>query len=261
MCLILVGWHAHRAYPLILAANRDEFHERPTESASFWADDPSVLAGRDLKDGGTWLGLTRAGRFAAVTNYREQPGEGNTSPERSRGTLVQGFLQGDLSPAAYAEQVAAEGGAYAGFNLLVADLTDLMWVSNRGSAGAQTVKPGVHGLSNRALNTPWPKVERGKAALAASLPEDNRTSVSVEPLLELLVDKTVPTDDDLPSTGVGLELERTLAPTFITSALYGTRSSTVVLVDHEDQVSFVECSYDSGGIPIRNRGYSFSLRR
>ncbi len=260
MCLILVGWNAHRAYPLVLAANRDELHDRPTDPAGFWADDRSVLAGRDLKDGGTWLGLTRSGRFAAITNYREVLGDGG-SERRSRGMLVRGFLQSDVPPTEYAQSVAEDGDAYAGFNLLVGDLSELLWVSNRGSAGAQVVEPGVHGLSNRALDTPWPKVDRGKAGLADCLPEDNRASLAVEPLFDLLVDTATPPDGELPSTGVGVEMERILAPIFITGEVYGTRSSTVILIDHEDQVSFIECSYDSGGTPIRNRGYAFSLRR
>lgn len=258
MCLVLFAWRAHRAYPLILAANRDEFHARPTATAEFWQDDRSVLGGRDLQDGGTWLGLTRGGRFAAVTNYREPLVLQDA--KRSRGALVREFLQGDAAPSDYAAKILAEGGDYAGFSLLVGDMQDLYWVSNRHDA-PRAVEPGVHGLSNRDLDAPWPKVRRGVNGLQRCLPEDNRAGVAVEPLMDLLVDRTVPADDHLPDTGVGVELERILSPAFILGSEYGTRSSTVLVVDHEDGVNFVECTFNPLGTPVKSRGYAFSLRR
>lgn len=233
MCLIAVAWQAHPDYPLIMVANRDEFHARPAAPARFWEEAPEVLAGRDLSAGGTWMGITRQGRFAALTNVREP---GMPKGERSRGLLVSAYLLGDSSPEAYAEQVAAEGAAYSGFNLLVGDADSLWWVSNRGE-GPVRLGPGVHGLSNHLLNSPWPKVELARRGLQAQL-----QSPDPEALFALLADERRAADADLPQTGVGLDMERLLSSPFIRSSLYGTRSSTVLLAGHE-RIHFVEQTF------------------
>lgn len=224
MCLITLAWQAHPDYPLIVAANRDEFYRRASAPARFWEDAPSVLAGRDLAAGGTWVGVTRSGRFAALTNVR-QPGA--AAGERSRGLLVSAYLRGSDDPMAYAQAVAAEGGLYSGFNLLLGTPEELIVVSNRG-ASPQRLQAGVHGLSNHQLDTPWPKVEKAKRSLQATL-----SSPTQEALLAMLTDHEVAADETLPDTGVGLAMERMLSPLFIRSPLYGTRASTVLMLGRQ----------------------------
>jgi uncharacterized protein with NRDE domain len=248
MCLIALAWQAHPDYPLIVMANRDEFHRRPAAPARFWPEAPSLLAGRDLSAGGTWLGVTRQGRFAALTNYRDPaapPGE------RSRGLLVSQFLMGHERAISYAATVAAEGRHYGGFNLLLGDREALVIVSNRGTAPAR-LAPGIHGLSNHLLDTPWPKVAKARAGLQTRLAEPN-----ADTLLALLGDQAVAADADLPETGIGLAMERMLSPLFIHSPQYGTRASTVLLMGHE-RVSFSEQTFDQDG-PVQRSRFSFDL--
>jgi uncharacterized protein with NRDE domain len=239
MCLIVFAWQTHPEFPLVLGANRDEFLDRPTLPADFWPEQPDLLAGRDLRNGGTWLGVTRSGRIAAVTNYRH--GTAARSDLRSRGLLVTGFLCADRSPRQHLEAVAAERGAYEGFNLLAGDGRELFHFSNRGG-DPQPVARGVHGLSNALLDTPWPKVERAKAALASLLDCDR--DALIDGTLALLADRVQPADHELPGTGVSLEWERCLAPAFIASSDYGTRCSTVLLVDRRGNATFVERTFD-----------------
>ena len=236
MCLILLAHDAHPRYRLVVAANRDEAYARPTAPAAWWADAPGVLAGRDLLGGGTWMGITRGGRFAAVTNFRETAPPPPDAP--SRGHLVGGFLRGADAPDAYLRALAPRAGEYAGFNLLVGDGEELRYFGNRGEGEARTVDPGVHGLSNALLDTPWSKVERGKAGLAAALAD--RGEVDPEALFRVLWDAEPAPDAHLPDTGVGLERERTLSSPFIRSPEYGTRASTVLLVGRDGRVRFVE---------------------
>jgi uncharacterized protein with NRDE domain len=225
MCLIAFAYKTHPRYSLVVAANRDEFYRRPTAPVDFWPECPCVLAGRDLEQGGTWLGVSRDGRFAALTNYRDPAA--NRPDARSRGELVRDYLCGSMSPQEYLERVKASGGDYNGFNLLVGDAGGLWYYSNRTDVVA-AVAPGVHGLSNHLLDTPWPKVAKAKAGLAACLagPDDALATG----LFALLADAEPAPDGALPDTGVGLAWERTLSPVFIASADYGTRSSTVVLL-------------------------------
>ena len=255
LCLIVFAWQAHPDFPLVLGANRDEFLDRPTRPAAFWPEQPDLLAGRDLKGGGTWLGITRSGRMAAVTNYRQ-----GTAPRpdlRSRGLLVTGFLAANHSPEAHLAAVAAERDAYDGFNLLASDGRELHHFSNRGSA-PRPVAGGVHGLSNALLDTPWPKVERAKAALARLLDRDR--DALVDEMLALLADRVRPADHELPSTGVSREWERCLSPVFIASPDYGTRCSTVLLVDRDDRVTFVERSFDHATGSSIDAVYGFATR-
>jgi uncharacterized protein with NRDE domain len=242
MCLIVLAWQAHPDYPLVLAANRDEFYRRATAPARFWPEAPQVLAGRDLVAGGTWLGVTRGGRFAALTNYREP---GAAPGARSRGLLVSGFLESDAAPMAYAEGVMAEAAHYGGFNLLVGAGDELVVLSNRGTA-PRRLAPGVHALSNHLLDTPWPKVEKARAGLGAQL-----AAPQVDGLLQLLADDNVAPDARLPDTGVGLDLERMLSPLFIRSPQYGTRASTVLMVGTR-RIRFVEQGFVDGAPGARS---------
>lgn len=245
MCLILLAHAAHPSYRLILTANRDEFHDRPTRPAHRWPDAPHVVAGLDLRGGGTWLGVTDGGRWAAVTNFRDAAQLGRTAP--SRGKLVADYLRRDLSPRAYVDQVAELGAEMNGFNLLVGDADEVWWISNRAPELAGPVGPGIHGISNALLDTPWPKVVRGKRELerlvsAASAPDPDQ-------LIGILLDRTLAADHELPQTGVGTEMERALSAPFIATPGYGTRSSTALLIDHSGGVLLVERTHHPGGEP------------
>jgi uncharacterized protein with NRDE domain len=244
MCLVLLALESHPQYPLIVAANRDEFYDRPTSSAAFWADAPGVLAGRDLKAGGTWLGLDRQGRFAAVTNYRQ--GQREPTASRSRGRLVSDFLMGVIPAREYIERITRDGELYNGFNLIAGDRQGFYYFSNR-EGRPRTLAPGVYGLSNHLLDTAWPKVSSAKRALGTLLASDG--SELAAGLLALLSDRTRPSDELLPSTGVGLEWERLLSTAFITSTDYGTRSSTVVIGARDGGVVFIEQTFGPGGTP------------
>lgn len=256
MCLILFSYKTHPRYSLILAANRDEFYARPTHSLDFWKDNPEILAGRDKLSGGTWLGVTRSGRFAAVTNFRSHSMVKADAP--SRGLLVSDFLKGNQSPSDYLEEVRVKGTMYNGFNLLAGDTGSLCYYSNR-SREVTTLKPGIYGLSNAFLNTPWPKVEKGVNAFQACV-ESKRRKFLVSDLFDLLRDRTMPPDHALPNTGVGLAWERLLAPLFISSQDYGTRSSAVLLIENDGNITFSEQTYipelGSRTLSIRNTGES-----
>lgn len=256
MCLILIAWQAHPDYPLVIAANRDEFHARPTRPAGFWPEAPLLLAGRDDAAGGTWLGITRHGRFAALTNYRDPAATDSRRP--SRGKLVSDFLLGTLCPEDYLRHSAAYGAACNGYNLLVGTCggSPSLWSASNVSGPPVELAPGVHGLSNHLLNTSWPKVGAGRTALQAALwpqPEDAA-------LLALLTDEQRPDDAALPATGVPLEWERLLAAAFIRGPGYGTRASTLLKVRRDGRVMFDETSWPAtaSGLPTRRR-FAFNL--
>lgn len=253
MCLIFVAYKHHPRYPLVVAANRDEFYARPTAPARFWADHPGLLAGKDLESGGSWLGVTRGGRFAAVTNYRE-PGK-RRADAPSRGHLVTDFLLGADPPAAYLHRVSARGAEYNGFNLLAGDVNSLGWYSNRAD-GAKTLTPGVYALSNHLLDTRWPKVERGKAGFESLLGGE---TLDESQMLDLLADRAVAVEEELPDTGVGREWERVLSPIFINSDNYGTRSSTVISLDKDGRARFIERSYAPDGGERDTVEFEFSI--
>jgi uncharacterized protein with NRDE domain len=240
MCLILIAHGAHSEFPLVIAANRDEYYQRPTARAAFWQDHPHILAGRDLECMGTWLGVTRGGRFAALTNFRD-PRERKTDAP-SRGRLVSDFLATEQEPRQYLEEMASEAPRYNGFNLLAGDIDGVFYFSSR-TRSMQQVLPGIHGLSNHLLDTPWPKVERGKQRLQAVLAGE----FNAEALLDLLHDREQAPESELPDTGIGLELERVLSPALIVSPQYGTRSSTAVLFGGDGSVSFTERTILPGG--------------
>lgn len=257
MCLILLAHEAHGRFPLVVAANRDEFYARPTLPAAWWADAPDVLGGRDLRGGGSWLGVTRSGRWAAVTNFREPAVE--RPGARSRGELVGDFLRGTDSPADYLDRLLSRADAYHGFNLLVGEPGAIYWLSNRAppesAAAPVPLRPGVHGLSNHLLDTPWPKVERGRRAMEDLLGE---AEPATDRMLEILLDRTVAADHDLPDTGIGADLERALSTLFIVTPDYGTRASTALLVDRGGHVVFVERTHRPGLQP-EDRRFGFEL--
>jgi uncharacterized protein with NRDE domain len=238
MCLILFAYKIHPEYKLILAANRDEFYERPTASAHFWQDAPNILAGRDLAQNGTWLGVTKNGRFAGVTNYRNpnQP-----TGKLSRGALVSNFLHGEDLVLEYLQKVKDEAQDYTGFNLLVGDFIndELVYFSNQ-TKEIHILEAGIYGLSNALLNTPWQKVAKGKNGLA-NIIEGEKVSSNL--LFQLLQDRTLAQDSALPNTGIGIEKERILSPMFIETPVYGTRSSSIVLIGNDNLLTFAEKSF------------------
>lgn len=255
MCIILLAHKAHPGYSLILAANRDEFYERPTARAGFWEDAGGLLGGRDLERGGTWLGVTETGRVAAITNFREPSVRITDAP--SRGLLVSDFLRSHERPEEYLERLATHASRYNGFNLIVAERHDLYYYSNRADA-PQALAPGLYGVSNHLLDTPWPKVARGKEALAEILARSD--TVSPDDIFRLLADRTCAEDACLPDTGVGLEVERALSPLFITSPVYGTRSSTVLLVDQEEKATFIERTFTNGSEEWDEVRFEFDIK-
>lgn len=256
MCLILFSLDGHPRFPLIIAANRDEAYQRPSTPLAFWPDAPHIAGGRDLEGGGTWLGIARDGRWAALTNFRQAGSYRLAAP--SRGRLVADYLLADLAPEAYLARVRTAAERYNGFNLLVGRGTEVYYFSNRGDRIAR-VAPGSHGLSNHLLDTPWPKVTLGRRLLDA-LPDDSHATLAGL-LLRGLQRRGTPLDAELPDTGVGLERERMLAPPFIVSETYGTRASTVVLVDRSGSVSMVEKSFGPMGKPLGGAELEFALDR
>jgi uncharacterized protein with NRDE domain len=257
MCLVLLLHDAHPDYRLIVAANRDEFYDRPTSPATLWADAPGVVAGRDLRAGGTWFGIDRSGRFAAVTNFRQ--GRREPAARKSRGLLVSEYLTGDLGPWRHTGRVERDAELYNGFNLIAGDAREVVYFSNR-ARRPRGLQPGIYGLSNHLLDTPWPKVTSGKAALSA-LVRKSSTADLLADLFELLSDRTQPADHLLPETGISPEWERLLSSAFIASPDYGTRSSTVVLVGRDDRVAFAERSFGVNGVPAGEVRFDFTLRR
>ncbi|MDX2350290.1 MAG: NRDE family protein [Porticoccus sp.] len=247
MCLIVFAWKHHPDYPLIMAANRDEYYQRPTVLADFWEDQPNILAGRDLTSGGTWLGINRQGRFAAVTNYREGHQQ---LASRSRGELTANFLGSDIDAKQYAQHVIDEGDQYNGFNLLLGDGDQLYYCSNRQSQ-LQQVPPGIYSLSNHLLDSPWPKAIHAKEVLEPLL---KTNSVDRDLLIQSLQRREPFADEHLPDTGVGLEMERMLSPPFIASKDYGTRCTTVLLKKYQEknnqiETTLVEQNYGDDGVP------------
>ncbi|MGZ9059274.1 MAG: NRDE family protein, partial [Burkholderiaceae bacterium] len=264
---MVFAWRSHPDYPLILVANRDEFYLRRTRPAAWWGHAVSVLAGHDEEAGGTWLGITRRGRIAALTNVRA-PSERNPHAP-SRGTLVLSALQSPDSSAAWLDSNGARMSAYNGFNLLLGDvgpvgITDsateprLEYFTNRGGAPARALAPGVYGISNAALDTPWPKVTRAVTRFACSI----ASRVDLELLMRLLENRELARDSELPSTGVPYEWERALSSIQIRANGYGTRASTVLTVRNDGLTTFLERTYDTTD-PKRfsDRHFEFTIDR
>jgi uncharacterized protein with NRDE domain len=243
MCLILLAWQVHPDYPLIVAANRDEFYIRPSAPAGVWSEAPEILAGRDLEAGGTWLGITRQLRFAALTNFREGGKQIANAP--SRGSLIADFLASNGDPESYFGELAKRGNEFNGFNLLFGDGTRLGYFTNRGTS-SRWLPPGIYGLSNHLLDTPWPKLSAAKKSFdeaLSRLPDTTR-------FFEMLADQEIVADAHLPETGVPLEWERILSAIFVHSPDYGTRASTLLTRQRSGQVILIERSYGRNAVAL-----------
>ena len=254
MCLAVFAYDDHPDYWLVFGANRDEYRDRPTEPARYWGSAPYVLAGRDVQAGGTWMGVTTSGKFAAVTNYRDPRNQIADPP--SRGKLVSEYLlEPGLTPEGYQSTLVRDGRRYNGFNLLFGTIDTLYYFTNRANSSGR-IAPGIHGISNHLLDSRWPKVDVAKSRLDAIVRQGN---LDPEEILSALSDPVPFADDLLPETGVGLERERMLSPVFINEEDYGTRSSTVVLAGRDGRVTFIERTFDhiTGTSPTRS--YNFQL--
>ena len=258
MCLLIAAQDQHPDFPFIFAGNRDEMHARPTSLAHWWQDAPNVFGGRDKQAGGAWLGLRNDGRFAVITNYRD-PLHAVESPQ-SRGQIVHRFLTRDITPQDFSAELAGEDHRYNGYNLLFGHVTQLHYHSNRQPEEhkGQALDPGRHALSNHFLNSNWPKVELLHAALDGI--GDMDESALLDHLLSVLGNTAIPDDDALPDTGVGIELERRLGAAKIVSPNYGTRASTVILVDRDGRTLFHELSYQPDGRPTDAISKRFELK-
>lgn len=253
MCLIFIGLKNHPKYKLIVAANRDEFYARRTAPAAFWQDHPGILGGRDLEAMGTWLGITRNGRLCMVTNFRD-PGNVHAHAP-SRGKLVTDFLTGSVGGEQYLTKLAPHAKKYNGFSLIAGTVDALYYFSNYGN-GIINLNSGLFGLSNHLLETPWPKVETGKKRIQSLLRD---AAVRPEDLFDVLADETISDDEHLPDTGIGLERERALSAAFIRSPDYGTRSSTVVLVDYANHVTFHEKAFDPVTSQFSDQRFEYTI--
>lgn len=250
MCLIFVSINQHPRYKLVVAANRDEFYNRKTAPAHFWNDEPNILGGRDLEAGGTWLGVNKRGKISMITNYRDPKNINPTAP--SRGKLVSDFLIDDNDGEKYLRGIPHPK-QYNGFNLITGSADALYYFSNY-REGITEMKSGLFGLSNHLLDTPWPKVKKGKALMGEILSQP----FTAKDLFALLYNESVATDDLLPDTGVGLERERALSSMFIKSPGYGTRCSTVILVDQDNNFEFSERVYDLSTFQYTENTFSFT---
>lgn len=239
MCLILLAYKSHPGFPLIIAANRDEFYHRPTSKAYFWSQYPDVLAGRDLESGGTWMGMTKYGKIAMLTNIRDPDNWRQDSP--SRGYLVSDFLIGHDSPDDYLNRLLGQSDQYNGFNLIFGTWEIIYFYTNQGDSYVR-LTPGVFGFSNGPLESNWPKVQRGKAFLSKHLAD--RKYPSVKGLLDILADDKRAPDHLLPVPLEDLEKERMLSSIFVKSPNYGTRSSTIILINGQRRVLFAENTFD-----------------
>lgn len=250
MCLLLLALNIIPDRPWLLLGNRDEFHARPTAPAGEWTDTPDVVGGRDLQAGGSWLALNRNGRYAAVTNVR---GDLPKAAPRSRGELVGNFVAGSQSAADYSSAIAARRGEYGPFNLVVGDAASAWFISSIDGAPLQ-LQRGVHAFSNGSRDDEWPKMRRLREVFYIMLQSGK---VQDAALLDMLFDTVQPMDDDLPDTGVGLELERRLAPIFIRGATYGTRASTLAYAKADGALILRERSYAPAAVPLGESSFEF----
>ncbi|MCW5910076.1 MAG: NRDE family protein [Cyclobacteriaceae bacterium] len=239
-------------YKVIVAANRDEFYDRKTAPAAFWKDQPEILGGRDLEAAGTWMAMNTTGKISLVTNYRD-PAHINTKAS-SRGKLVSDFLMSDKLPEAYLRELEPQAKLYNGFNLLAGQLDEWWYLSNY-QTGIQKLEAGVYGISNHLLDTPWPKVIQGKEKFSKLL----ELRIWPEDLFGILYDEQRAEDHTLPDTGIGIEWERALSSMFIKTKGYGTRCSTVLLIDRENRVQFYERSFNIETFSYSARGFRFNV--
>ncbi len=253
MCLLLLAKNFHPVYKFIIAANRDEFLERPTEPVKFW-ENYNLIAGKDIKAGGTWLGMTREGKFAAITNYRSPLEMKNDAP--SRGHIVSDFLINNYDTGDYSKILLESAEKYNGYNLIFGNLQELYYFSNK-TKEIIKLNEGVFGLSNHLLDTPWPKVEKSKSALQILLKSQN---ITADDLFKILIDDAQAEDEDLPDTGVGIEIERAVSPIFINTPQYGTRSQTIIMVDRQNNVKFIERALDVEKREWKERPFHFRIK-
>lgn len=243
MCLLVLAWMKHPRYRLVAAANRDEFHDRPAAPLAWWSGEARVLAGRDLRAGGTWMGVARDGRFGVITNFRDLEAP-PAADAPSRGELVPAYLAGTDAPAPYLARLDGSAARFAGFNLLVGDARELHYLSNRDEDGPRKLDPGVYGLSNHRLDTPWPKLVRSRQRLAGAL---EAAEPALDDLFAIVGDRESPEDDARPDTGLPEDWERALAAPFVLHERYGTRCSTVLLTRHDGHTVVCERRFDAGG--------------
>jgi uncharacterized protein with NRDE domain len=253
MCLLVLAWKQHPRYRLVLAGNRDEFHDRPAAPLGWWQDDARILAGRDLKAGGTWLGVARSGRFGVVTNYRDLQAPIEGAP--SRGQLVPRFLTGATSPKEFLDDLRGAAPRYSGFNLLVGGGRALYYFSNRGPADPTVLAPGIYGLSNHLLDTPWPKLSRTRERFEALLAQ---ADVSAEDLFAMLGDRQPAPPAQLPSTGLPGDWERIVSSPFVVNERYGTRCSSVLLVERNGRTILHERRFDAAAIQTGTSRFEFA---
>jgi len=248
MCLLVLAWRAHPRYRLILAANRDEFHERPSEPLAKWPAPNDILAGRDVRAGGTWLGLDRARRFGIVTNFRELQRPRRSAP--SRGRLIPDYLASGMAPEPHLARLETDAPGYSGFNLILGDLEQLWYASNRLDQFARALPAGIHGLSNEFLDSPWPKLQRVRRNFESWLDgaADVASTEAVPALLAMLADRT-PAPEGAASTGLSAEWERTLSSPFVTHPSYGTRCSTILMIEPSGAGVMVERRFAASGEP------------
>jgi len=249
-----MAYKHHPDYKLIFAANRDEFYDRPSAPAAFWKDEPSLLAGKDLKEGGTWCGITKTGRLAAITNFRDM--KSIKKDAASRGRIVTDYLNGRSSPELYGKALKDSADQYNGYSLIFGDKSGLYFFSNRKKELVE-IKAGIHGLSNHLLNTPWYNVERSKTLFKKVIEKANNNLT--EELFEMLSDNTPSAEDKLPDTGLDPEIERKISPIFTATEAYGTRSSTLILIDNNDNVNFIEKSLANKSREWKTSSYDFQI--
>lgn len=253
MCLSVFAFKTDPDYPFIFAVNRDEFYSRPAQPATFWYDQPHLLAGRDLEAGGTWMGITEDHRFASLTNYRDMASIKENAP--SRGKIVEEYLTSDKSPLEFLKDLKKEAHLYNGFNLIAGTLDKLWYFSNQIDVITE-IEPGIHTLSNAFLNTSWPKTDKALSEFRSILQKNSKADEKA--IFKLLQNDEQYPDDQLPSTGLSPEMERVVSPIFISSEDYGTRCSTLIYKDKSGQITFDERTYkpDSGEIIVKAR-YKF----
>jgi len=255
MCVIFFAYKVHSKYDLILAANRDEFFDRPAGKASFWSDAPDILAGRDLKEGGTWLGVTKTGRLAGLTNFRN-PKKRKKSAS-SRGEILKNFLENQTKSQPFMDQLTKKIEQYNDFNLLLKEQEEFYYYSSLRGKG-EKLNPGIYGLSNHFIDTPWPKVVSGKEKLSQIISMATSKNLP-ESLFFLLKDKSDPIEKDLPQTGLTLEWEKILAPIFVANPVYGTRASTIILFDKQKRISFWEKTFNEKQEEVEKVNFKFKF--
>lgn len=255
MCLILFALNDNPKYKLILAANRDEFFNRPTLTADYWEENDSILGGRDVKSKGTWLGINKSGRFIAITNYRDP--ENERKDTLSRGELSNEFLNTEIDISSFVTKISKDKNKYNGYNLLLSDdsFENFHHYSNV-SDQLSKIKNGIHGLSNHLLNTPWPKVLKAKNSLKNTVKSKN---VDIQEMIEILKNADVAPENSLPQTGISFDLEKKLSPVFISMKGYGTRCSTAILVSNNNDVTFKEVSYNEKMKIISEKEFDIQL--